>query len=187
MKSNKIFLLIAIAALMLIGLALSFEEDAPTADGPDGRIATTESTVVAGAEGTDELTTLSGGVVTALGPWHAGLFASDDRLAKQLLDAGQNTGEQLWQLPLSDDLRKFMKGNHADMVNANEKRWAHAGQGAAFLSYFVGPDAPQQMPTIPWAHLDIAAVADTDAPSQLYTKGPTGFGVRLLIDWLAAQ
>lgn len=134
-----------------------------------------------------DLATLTGGVVTALGPWQAGLFANDDKLADQLIDAGQTTGESLWRLPLTDELRNFMKGTHGDLINANEKRYAHPGQGAAFLSFFVGQDAPKQMPTTPWAHLDIAAVADTDGSVGFLPKGPTGFGVRLLVHWLAGR
>jgi len=131
-----------------------------------------------------DLATLTGGVTVALGPWHAGLYANNDALARQLTEAGERTGEKLWPLPLTDDVRDFMKGTHADLVNSNEKRWAHPGQGAGFLSWFVGEDAPRQMPTLPWAHLDIAGVADTDGITTLQAKGPSGFGVRLIVDWL---
>ncbi len=131
-----------------------------------------------------DLATLTGGVSVALGPFCAGLFANDDKLAEQFITAGQSSGDRLWRLPLWNELRDMMKGSHADLINANDKRWAHSGQGAGFLSFFVGDDAARQMPTLPWAHLDIAAVANTEGDSVELAKGPTGFGVRLLIDWL---
>ncbi|MCC6680044.1 MAG: leucyl aminopeptidase family protein [Phycisphaeraceae bacterium] len=134
-----------------------------------------------------DLATLTGGITVALGPFCAGLFANDDKLADQFINAGQSSGDRLWRMPLWNELRDMMKGSHADLINASEKRWAHSGQGAGFLSYFVGENAPSQMPTLPWAHLDIAAVANTESDSVELAKGPTGFGVRLLIDWLRAN
>jgi leucyl aminopeptidase len=122
-----------------------------------------------------DLATLTGGVVVALGEYCAGMFATDDKLADRLTEAGNATGERLWALPLWPEHRKQMKSTHADIANS-AGRGAHPIQGAAFLSYFVDEN-------IPWAHLDIAGVADVSADKDfagLYPKGPTAFGVRLL-------
>jgi len=132
-----------------------------------------------------DLATLTGGVVTALGPYSAGCFVNDDKLRQRLFDAGEATGERLWRLPLWEEHRKQMKGTHGDIANSAGGRNAHPIQGAAFLSYFVAKDGDfDKNADVPWAHLDIAGVADV-AESQdwsgLFPKGPTGFGVRLLV------
>jgi leucyl aminopeptidase len=57
---------------------------------------------------------------------------------------------------------------------------AHPIQGAAFLSFFVDE-------RLPWAHLDIAGVANSDSATDLCAAGPTGWGVRLLVDWVRGQ
>lgn len=128
-----------------------------------------------------DLATLTGGVVVALGPWCAGVFCNDEWLKKQLLDAGEYTGDRLWPLPLWDEHMQHLKSAHADIVNA-AGRGGHPIQGAAFLAHFVGPGGkPNPQRSIPWAHLDIAGVATTESDSPLYAKGPTGWGVRLLV------
>ncbi|MGI9013167.1 MAG: leucyl aminopeptidase family protein [Phycisphaerales bacterium] len=124
-----------------------------------------------------DLATLTGGVVVALGSWCAGMWCNDDRLIDTLLDAAEATGERLWELPLWPDHRDFMRARHADVWNSGPKRDGHPIQGAAFLSYFVDKD-------IPWARLDIAGVARVESETDICTTGPTGFGVRLLIDAL---
>ena len=132
-----------------------------------------------------DLATLTGGVVVALGPYCAGCFCSDAKLRGQLFDAADVSGERLWHLPLWDEHRAQIKGTHGDIVNS-AGRDAHPIQGAAFLSFFVGEEAPTKMPTIPWAHLDIAGVGDVKKESPMYPIGPTGFGIRLLVEALAA-
>ncbi|MEM9251605.1 MAG: aminopeptidase, partial [Planctomycetota bacterium] len=126
-----------------------------------------------------DLATLTGGARVALGDDTAAMFCNAPALADALTDAAAATGERVWCLPLWPRHRDLLKSTHADIVNAGE-RTASSIQGAAFLSYFVGPDAPDHLPDLPWAHLDIAATATTDRESALYTKGPTGFGVRLV-------
>ncbi len=120
-----------------------------------------------------DLATLTGGVVVALGSTCAGCFCSDAKLRGKLFDAAENTGEQLWHLPLWREHREMMKSRHADIHNAAPVREAQPIQGAAFLDFFVDPK-------VPWAHLDIAGTASVNSDTALYAKGPTGFGVRLL-------
>lgn len=128
-----------------------------------------------------DLATLTGGVVVALGSHCAGAFCNDPSLGEQLMAAGQSTGERLWFLPLWEEHRRQLHATHADIVNS-AGREAHPIQGAAFLSHFVDTDAPSGLPKTPWAHLDIAGVSDVKSEDHpFYGRGPTGFGVRLLV------
>ncbi len=124
-----------------------------------------------------DLATLTGGVVTALGSTFAGLFCEDVPLAGRLEAAADRSGERLWRLPMHAEYRELMKSPVADIVNSNPNRKAHPIQGAAFLSYFVKD-------SIPWAHIDIAGVHAVDSDTGPFIKGPTGFGVRLLSDFI---
>ncbi len=126
-----------------------------------------------------DLATLTGGVVTALGSTFAGLFCEDDTLRSQLDAASETSGERIWRLPMHTEYREMMKSPIADILNSNPNRKAHPIQGAAFLSYFVQEETP-------WAHLDIAGVHAVDGDTGPFIKGPTGFGVRLLADFLSA-
>lgn len=127
-----------------------------------------------------DLATLTGGVVVALGSTYAGYFCSDGFLRDSLETASKRSGERIWRLPLHKEYREMLKSPVADIINSNPNRKAHPIQGAAFLSYFV----PKAMP---WAHIDIAGVHAVDADTGPFVKGPTGFGVRLLADLIAAH
>ncbi len=123
-----------------------------------------------------DLATLTGGVVVALGGVRAGLFANDDKLAEALSAAGERVHERLWRLPLDDEYLDLIKGDDSDLKNSGG-RGGHAIIGGKFLQEFVKPG-------MPWAHLDIAGVADVDSDQAYCPKGATGFGVRLLVDYL---
>jgi len=122
-----------------------------------------------------ELSTLTGGVVTALGPWSAGYFCDDAPLRDAIESSSARTGEKVWRLPLWKEHKDHMKSQHADIINSNPSRLAHPIQGAAFLDYFVDK-------SVPFAHIDIAGVANSESPSELCVAGPNGYGVRMLID-----
>jgi leucyl aminopeptidase len=122
-----------------------------------------------------DLATLTGGVITALGSTYAGLFCDDEPLRSALEQAGAQSGERLWRLPMHEEYRDMLKSPVADIVNSNPNRKAHPIQGAAFLSYFVKEGTP-------WAHIDIAGVHVVDGDVGPFIKGPTGFGVRLLAE-----
>ncbi|MSR69291.1 MAG: leucyl aminopeptidase family protein [Phycisphaerales bacterium] len=124
-----------------------------------------------------DLATLTGGVGVGLGHFCAGYFCENPQLRGQVEAAATASGERVWQLPLWTDHRDFMRSQHADLINSNPLRSAHPIQGAAFLSFFV----PE---TVPWAHIDIAAVAVSDAAHEVTGVGPTGWGVRLCVDLL---
>ncbi|HWQ12805.1 MAG TPA: leucyl aminopeptidase [Roseiflexaceae bacterium] len=119
-----------------------------------------------------DLATLTGAIMVALGPHAVGLMSNDDALAQRLLRAGEASGERAWQLPLWEPYKEMVKSDVADVKNS-AGRHGGAITAAAFLSNFVGE--------YPWAHLDIAGTAWTDAKPRPYTpKGATGVGVRLL-------
>jgi leucyl aminopeptidase len=128
-----------------------------------------------------DLATLTGGVVTALGKTMAGVMGNNDELIAELSGYGEATGEKIWRLPIGPDQRDQIKSNHADIVNS-AGREAHPLQGGAFLSFFIPKDD-----SVPWAHLDIAGVADTEKELPYYGKGATGWGVRLLVDWVGGR
>jgi leucyl aminopeptidase len=124
-----------------------------------------------------DLATLTGGVITALGHYAAGLFSNDDDLVGGLEVAGEATGERVWQLPLWDAYSELLKGTHGDISNMGPAREASSIVGAAFLEKFVD--------NTPWAHLDIAGTAwGGKNISYLSTDHATGYGVRLLTRWI---
>ncbi len=124
-----------------------------------------------------DVATLTGGVGIALGRQAAGLMSNSDDLAAELGEAGRRVHERLWRLPLWDDYRELLKSEEADIKNSSGKREASAILGGMFLKEFVRDG-------VPWAHLDIAAVATEESGKGLLRKGATGFGVRLLVDYL---
>jgi len=122
-----------------------------------------------------DLATLTGACVVALGDAAAGLFGNDDALRKDLEEASRRSGERVWPMPLFPRYTEMMKGSYADLKNAGG-RWGGACTAAAFLKEFVGD--------VPWAHLDIAGTAWTDKDVECNRVGATGFGVRLLWEFL---
>jgi leucyl aminopeptidase len=126
-----------------------------------------------------DLATLTGACVVALGEFVGGLFTKDDKLADALYRAGMESYERLWRMPMWDDFNQLNKSDVADVKNIGG-RWGGAISAAKFLENWVDE-------TIPWAHLDIAGPAMPNrftAYSQTYM---TGFGVRLLLDYLQAK
>ena len=128
-----------------------------------------------------DLATLTGSCVIALGTTIAGLMSNSDELVAELERASKTAGEQVWRLPVYDEHRERLKSTPADIVNA-PGREGGALTAAAFLSHFVPKDA-----SVPWAHLDIAGVAETDKPTPLYGRGATGWGVRTLFAWVTGR
>jgi len=127
-----------------------------------------------------DVATLTGGVVVALGFEAAGLFTNDKTLGKELLAAAQRTHERLWELPLYKEYEEDLKSDSADLVNLHSSLGgssAAAVMAAIFLKNFVGDEK--------WAHLDIAGTAMLDKPKDYRPKNATGFGVRLLVNYLS--
>jgi leucyl aminopeptidase len=125
-----------------------------------------------GAERVVDLATLTGAVIIALGSTYAGLMSNDDEWAGEIAEAAERSGELAWRLPLHPDYKELTKGTVADLTNAATKRKAMTIYAASFLEEFVDGK--------PWAHLDIAGTA-WDTGREYVGKGPTGYGVRLLV------
>jgi leucyl aminopeptidase len=119
-----------------------------------------------------DVATLTGACVIALGAVASGLMANDDRLAAELLEAGQTSGDRAWQLPLWDDYQELLKSNFADIPNISGGRAAGTITGACFLARFTKKYR--------WAHLDIAGTAWRSGTA----KGSTGRPVPLLTHFL---
>lgn len=128
-----------------------------------------------------DLATLTGGVIVALGRDICGVMTNNDGLFEELNRAASDCGEKMWRLPLGPEQRDQIKSEMADIVNS-AGRDAHPLQGGAFLSYFVPEDG-----SVPWAHLDIAGVADTEKELPYYGKGATGWGIRTLVKWIETR
>lgn len=126
-----------------------------------------------------DLATLTGGVVVALGKSIAGVMTPSDELFAEVEEAAKAAGEKIWRLPLWDEHRDAIKSDTADIVNSGGRE-GHVLQGGAFLSHFV----PKE---VPWMHLDIAGVADTEKELPYYGKGATGWGVRTLYQWVMGR
>lgn len=123
-----------------------------------------------------DLATLTGAIIIALGDQHAGLFSNSDDLSDKLLKAGKDTGDLLWRFPLSPAYDKLIDSPIADMKNIGA-RGAGSITAAQFLQRFI-KDGVQ------WAHLDIAGTVFTDKAGPTWEKGASGYGVRLLNQFL---
>jgi leucyl aminopeptidase len=126
-----------------------------------------------GAERLVDLATLTGAVVIALGSTYAAVVSNDDALAAEVIDAGEQSGELAWRLPLHPEYRELMKGKVGDLSNLASKRKAGTITAGAFLEEFVDGT--------PWAHIDIAGTA-WDVGREYTGSAASGFGVRLLVE-----
>lgn len=123
-----------------------------------------------------DLATLTGACVIALGSnVAAGLFCNQEDLSEKLVRSGQRTHDRVWPLPLWDDYKKSIKSPVADMKNSGG-RAGGVGTSAVFL---------QEFTDYPWAHLDIAGMALNEKAEGYLPVGGSGFGVRLLVDFLS--
>ena len=120
-----------------------------------------------------DLATLTGAIIVCLGSEYAGLFSNDDKLSKQIFDAGESVEEKVWRMPLHKNYDKLMNSKNADVQNINYVGGAGSTTAAQFLQRFI-------MNKTPWAHLDIAGMAFSKYGGALNSGGATGFGVRLL-------
>lgn len=122
-----------------------------------------------------DLATLTGACKVGLGPRVAGLMGNDETLMKQLKEAGDRVEEEVWALPMYKHYAEPLKSEVADVRNATEKGYGGAIMAAKFLETFVDGK---------WAHIDIAGPAGSDAAWLWHPKGGTGFGTRLVVEWL---
>ncbi|MBT8344663.1 MAG: leucyl aminopeptidase [Desulfofustis sp.] len=123
-----------------------------------------------------DLATLTGAVIIGLGHHRSGLMSNNDVLADALSAAGEATGEKVWRLPLDQEYSEQLDSEVADVKNIGG-RAAGSITAGAYLKKFVGDT--------PWAHLDIAGTAWEFTKKSYIPKGPSGIGVRLLLDFIA--
>ena len=120
-----------------------------------------------------DLATLTGAIIVSLGSEYAGLFSNNEKLSKQIFDAGEKVDEKVWRMPLHKNYDKLIDSKNADMQNINYVGGAGSTTAAQFLQRFI-------LNKTPWAHLDIAGMAFSKYGGALNSGGATGFGVRLL-------
>jgi len=124
-----------------------------------------------------DFATLTGAIMIALGHEHGGLFSNDDDLADKLTGAGKTSGDKMWRLPIGPAYDKLIDSPIADIKNVGP-RVAGSITAAQFLGRFIKPG-------VAWAHCDIAGVVWSDKPGATWDKGATGFGVRLIDQFVA--
>jgi leucyl aminopeptidase len=122
-----------------------------------------------------DVATLTATIKLALGTICAGLFGNHQGLKAQMVKAGEKSGERVWEMPLWKEYDEFLKSDLADIKNVGGK-FGGAILAAAFLQNFVG--------NFPWIHVDIAGVDFKDKDDSYWSKGATGFGARLLLQFL---
>jgi leucyl aminopeptidase len=120
--------------------------------------------------------TLTGAVVVALGTINAGSFCNDDGTYQHFTDAMAISGERFWRLPVEDEYREMIKSTIADIKNTGGSRWGGAITAAMFLKEFAEDT--------PWIHLDIAGLAWEEDAKAWIAKGPSGFAVRTITEWV---
>jgi leucyl aminopeptidase len=120
--------------------------------------------------------TLTGAVAIALGLINGGSFSNDDETYAKFAKALEVSGEKFWRLPVEEEYRELIKSDIADIRNTGGSRYGGAISAAMFLKEFVGDT--------PWIHLDIAAMAWIDDARPWLAKGPTGFAVRSILEWV---
>ncbi|MDC0163743.1 leucyl aminopeptidase [Candidatus Pelagibacter sp.] len=120
-----------------------------------------------------DLATLTGAIIVSLGSEYAGLFSNNNKLSKQIFEAGEKVDEKVWRLPLHKNYDKLMDSKIADVQNINYVGGAGSTTAAQFLQRFI-------INKTPWVHLDIAGMAFSKYGGALNSGGATGYGVRLL-------
>ena len=124
-----------------------------------------------------DLATLTGAILISLGHEWAGLFSNNDELASSLLKAGEESGDKLWRMPLAEPFDRLIDSPIADMKNVGPREGGSI-TAAQFIQRFIESG-------VRWAHVDMAGKAWSDKPSSTFEKGATGYGVRLLDQYVA--
>ena len=126
-----------------------------------------------------DFATLTGACIIALGTNVAAIVSNNEKLKQKIINSSKRTTEEVWELPLNDDYMNMIKSDVADMKNIGIGRAAGTITAAAFLKNAID--------NTPWVHIDIAGVAWTQEATKekpYNPKGATGFGVRLILDYL---
>lgn len=125
-----------------------------------------------------DIATLTGAASLGLGKQYAALYSRNHKWVKELRESGENSGDRVWHMPLVDDYEVALESEIADINHTADAAEFSAGSvtAALFLEQFVAD--------VNWAHIDIAGVGRADSDAGEHPKGGTGFGVRLLLDWI---
>jgi leucyl aminopeptidase len=126
-----------------------------------------------------DLATLTGAILVSLGREWAGLFSNDEKLASALLEAASETGDKLWRMPLGEPFDRMIDSPIADMKNVGPREGGSI-TAAQFIKRFIENG-------VKWAHIDMAGKAWAEKAGSTYDKGATGYGVRLLDQYVADQ
>jgi leucyl aminopeptidase len=119
--------------------------------------------------------TLTGAVGVALGKVNAGAFSNDEETYAKFQSALEVSGEKFWRLPLDEEYAELIKSDIGDIKNTGG-RFGGASTAAEFLKVFVAET--------PWIHLDIAGMAWVEDARPYIAKGPSGIGVRSILEWV---
>jgi leucyl aminopeptidase len=152
-----------------------------TSTDAEGRLVLADALVYAARQGADEmidLATLTGAKTIAIGLESVAVFSNDDAFAQRVVAAGTQAGELYWQLPLWSELKDQIKSEIADMLNTGGR------PGGAITAALIMSEFTEGKP---WVHLDIAGAAWTSKERAYCPKGPTGVGVRALVNYLEAK
>ena len=127
-----------------------------------------------------DIATLTGSATLGLGKQYAALYSRNLKLINQLKEAGEQSGDRVWHMPLVDDYVTALDSDIADLNHTADKYNFNGGSitAALFLEQFVDKAT--------WAHLDIAGVGRAEADAGENPKGGTGWGVRLLLQWIGS-
>ena len=127
-----------------------------------------------------DIATLTGAATLGVGRQYGAMYTRNEKVAKSFSEAGERTGDRVWHMPLVDDYQEALESPIADLSHVSGKKRFSAGSvtAALFLERFVEDHT--------WVHFDIAGVGRSESDSGENPKGGTGFGVRLLIEWLTS-
>jgi leucyl aminopeptidase len=147
----------------------------------EGRLILADAITYANRNGATHIVdaaTLTGAIAIALGHHNVGAFTNDQALLEKLFSASRKAGEKMWQLPLEEEYKDYLKSAFADLPNIGG-RYGGSITAAWFLREFADPT--------PWVHLDIASTAWLDDAKPWIAKGPSGVALRsfvqLAADW----
>ena len=124
-----------------------------------------------------DLATLTGAILISLGHEWAGLFSNNEELASELQKVGEDSGDRLWRMPLAESFDRLIDSPIADMKNVGPREGGSI-TAAQFIQRFIENG-------VRWAHVDMAGKAWSEKPGTTYDKGATGFGVRLLDEYVS--
>jgi leucyl aminopeptidase len=142
----------------------------------EGRLILADAITYANKQGVTHIVdaaTLTGAIGIALGHHNVGAFTNNQGLLDRLFAAARSAGEKMWQLPMDEEYKDYLKSAFADLPNVGG-RYGGSITAAWFIREFAEPT--------PWVHLDIASTAWLDDGKPWLSKGPSGVGVRSFVE-----